>query len=68
MAALNDVCREKKNHPISVSIYYVLACFRCFLSIIILNPNNKPKGVYCYILHLPENETETWRRKSSSSR
>lgn len=25
MAALNDVCREKKNHPISVSIYYVLA-------------------------------------------
>lgn len=25
MAGLNDVCREKKNHPIPVSIYYVLA-------------------------------------------
>lgn len=34
-------------------------CFKCLPSITLFNPNKNPVGMYYYILHLLENETET---------
>lgn len=50
MAGLNNVCKGEKSFSLFLYLLCARHCFRCFLSIILLNPDNKPYGVCCSIL------------------